>query len=381
MKFTANGNQKKGNGKKSKSSKKKNNSSRSGPSKGLIVFLCILALLIGGGVFGYITVNKEITGNRGLPEKEIVLDVPAGSYGSDVAELLKAEDIIGSTRVFKAYLKVFGSGQGFTEGRHLVSSTMHYDELIEELTRTTHDDSRPTFRITFPEGTTCLKMAWMFEEVGFCTTEEFLDACNNDVFEVSFYDMISDSPNKFVKIEGFLYPDTYEFYEDSTVHEVILIMMQNFESKVMTDEMMADIEASPYTFEDAIIFGSIVQKESYGGEEFNVAGVFYNRMQPGSGFDKLESCTTNDFRWYVLWHYYGSEAATPPAMDAAYDTYKYSGFPIGAICNPSAEMIYAALHPADVPYYFFCTNVDTKEFFWAVTNEEHERNLILAGIK
>lgn len=348
--------------------------------KGLVIFLIILALVVAGGGTGYFFISREVTGKRGGEAVEATLNIQPGTYAGGVAQMLKDEDIIGSVNIFKAYLRFFSSGPDFTQGQHTVNSAMHYDDIIAELRRATYDDGRPTFSVTFPEGTTCLKMAWILEEAGFCTTQEFLDVCNNDVFDVGFYDMISDSPNKFVKLEGFLYPDTYEFYMDATVHEIVQTMLENFESKVMTEEMMADIEASPYTFEEAVIFGSIVQKESYGGEEFNVAGVFYNRMHSDE-FTCLESCTTNDFRWYVLWEFYGSEAATPAAMDAAYDTYGYGGFPVGAICNPGADMIYAALHPADTPYYFFCTNVETKEFFWAVTNAEHEANLRKAGIK
>lgn len=378
MKFSASGNSRGHSSGKSKS--KSSRGTRRGPSTGLIVFLCIMALLIGGGAFGYFTINKEISGDRGGEPVDIILDVPEGAYAADVAQMLKDEGVIGSVNVFKVYLRVFGGASGFTQGRHAVRSDMHYDELIAELSSTTHDDTRPTFTMTFPEGYTCLSMAMAFEDRGFCTIQEFLDACNNDVFDVSFYDQISSDPRKFCKLEGFLYPDTYIFYEDASVHEVIQKMLENFETKVLTPEIVAQIEQSQYTFEEVIIFASIIQKESLPGVEREVAGVFNNRMQPNSGFDKLETCTTNDFINGVLVYYYGSLGSVPSGMVAAYDTYNYEWFPVGAVANPAVEMVEAALNPNETPYYFFCTNVDTGEFFWAVTDAEHEYNKRLAGI-
>lgn len=382
MKFSAST---KGKNKKTTSAKSKNRDSYSSggarrAGRGLVVFLVIIALLLGSGGVGYFFVNREITGKRGGDDTDVVLNIEPGTYGSDVIQMLKDEDVIGSVNIFKTYYKLFGNDKNFTEGVHTVNATMHYDEIIEELQRTTHDDSRPTFRITFPEGTGCLKMGMMLEDIGFCTAQEFVDACNNDIFDVSFYDKISDDPNKFVKIEGFLYPDTYEFYEDATVQEVILKMLQNFESRVMTDDIMAQIDKSDFTFEEVIIFSSIVQKESLPEVADMVASVFYNRLA-SPDFDKFESCTTDDFIREVLTPYYGGSLSKIPAgMIAAYDTYNYAGLPVGAITNPGVDMILATLNPADTPYYFFCTNVETGEFFWATTNAEHEANLIKAGI-
>jgi UPF0755 protein len=222
-------------------------------------------------------------------------------------------------------------------------------------------------------------MGMILEENGFCTRDEFVAACK-DVYEGNVYPLISDSPNKFIKLEGFLYPDTYEVEVGSTPHDLIQRMLDNFESKVMTDEIMSQVEASSFTFEETIILASMIQKESTDEYKYRVSGVFHNRMAEGSGFDKFESCTTDNFRWYVLWYYYDGEENVPEGMDYAYDSYKQGWFPVGAVCNPGADMVDAALNPEETPYYFFCSNTETLEFFWATTDAEHEANKIKAGL-
>jgi conserved hypothetical protein, YceG family len=375
-----------------KSSGKRGKSKRGGKGRaGLIVLIAFLVILIGGVVVAGI----EITGNTAKAEGEIVIEVPSGAATSDVAKVLHDNKLIGSTMVFRAYSKVTKSDGTYQEGKHQVTGGMSYSELIETLQQTTYVEVE-TVTMTFPEGTTALKMAMMLEEEGFFSVDDFINSCNNDNFDISFYKDISHT-DKFIVLEGFLFPDTYEFEVGSTAHDIIQQMLENFEEKVLTPERMALIESNKYTLEELIILASIVEKESLGQDSYSkVAAVFHNRLN-SDAFPCLESCTSRDWvreglghrvgEWgyggyfpYVLELYYGSYEAIPQNIRDGYDTMTHEGLIVGAICNPGLLAIDGAITPEpNWNYYFFCTDKDGK-FYWAETAEEHARNAEEAGL-
>ena len=351
----------------------------------LIVLIIFMFMLVGGGVY----VGLEVTGNSIKTEGEIIIAVPSGAATSDIAQVLYDNELIGNTMIFRSYSKVTGNDGTYQEGNHKVTGGMSYGEIIEILQKTTYVDVE-TVSITFPEGTTALKMAMMLEEEGFFSQDDFVDACNNDTFDVSFYSQISHT-DKFIVLEGFLFPDTYEFEVGATAHEVIQQMLENFEKKVLTPERMALIESNKYTLEEIIILASIVEKESYGEDSYaKVAAVFHNRLN-SDAFMCLESCTSADWeraglghrKWdagyggyfpYVLELYYGSYEAIPQNIRDGYDTRSYEGLIVGAISNPGLFAIDGAITPEpDWDYYYFFTDMETKEFYWSRTIEEHER--------
>ena len=113
-----------------------------------------------------------------------------------------------------------------------------------------------------------------------------------DLYDVSFFNQITKSEDKFVRLEGFLFPDTYEFVVGSSVHDIIQKMLENFEEKVLVPEVRDAIANSDLTLEETIILASIVEKETLGDEMYSmVAGVFKNRLNNPSEFPCLESDT------------------------------------------------------------------------------------------
>lgn len=340
------------------------------------IVIVIAAVLVLGAAGGAAAVAFEIGGSNAKAQGEIEITVPDGASTGEVATLLKEKGLIGSPTVFKLYSKLTGADGTFQHGLHKITGGNSYDQIIEELQKTTYLVVE-TVRLTFPEGTTSLKMAIMLKEQGLIETlEEFIAACNNDTFEVSFFDQISNNALKFIKLEGFLYPDTYDFEVGSSVHDIILLMLRNFEEKVMTDQLRADLAGSKYSLEEIIVLASIIQKESFNGEEKNVSSVFNNRLNNNVTGYRLESDTSRNVNYGgfipgVLWYYYGGKENVPAGMCEAYDTYVVSGLIVGAICNPEVVMIDAALHPNDTPYYFFFTDKYGK-FYYSKTIYEHE---------
>lgn len=345
---------------------------------GRVVLVVIIILVLGLSAAG-VLFALEIGGSGSTAKGEVVVTVPEGASTSAVAKALYDEKLIGNVEIFKIYSKLKGADGTYQMGDHTVTGGMSYNEIIEILQQTTYV-AVETFTMIFPEGTTALKMALMLEQEGFCTVDEFINACNYDSFDVGFFNQITNNQLRFIKLEGFLYPDTYEFEVGSTVHDVIQKMLENFEKKVLTDQFKSDLAGSRYTLEEAVILASIIQKESFGGYEKDVSSVFNNRLAPSSPTGgRLESNTSMDtdlnegFIRGVLDYYYGGKENVPEGMREAYNTYKVSGLIVGAICNPGAEMVDAAINPNDTPYIYFCTD-NAGKFYFAETYAEHVKN-------
>ena len=352
---------------------------------GLLVVFSIILLLIVTGIILTSYVKKDISGDRRGIDKINVIEVRQGSSTTEIAELLKENEIIKSPLVFRLYVKYIAEEDGsFNYGDHEVASDMSYDEIIESLKKPMQIELE-TFSLTIPEGTTALKIAMMLEEKGVCTIDEFIECCNNDVFEVSFFNQITERENKFIKLEGFLFPETYEFNVDATLHEIIKIMLRMFEEKVLDEETQKRIAASGMTLEENIILASIVEKEALGEDIYaQVSGVFHNRLNNPDRFPSLESCTSanhllGNYIYGVLGYYYNGDIEPytrniPEDMWRAYDTYLVRGLIVGAICNPGLNAIKATLNPSDTPYYFFVTD-DDHVFYWGATDAEHSANI------
>ncbi|MEG1305216.1 MAG: endolytic transglycosylase MltG, partial [Oscillospiraceae bacterium] len=272
----------------------------------------------------------------------------------------------------------------FQFGKHEFTAGMTYAQIVEVLQQKTFAEFE-SFTVTFPEGTTALSMAMTFEKNGVCTVDEFIDACNNHTFDVSFFGEISASPDKFIKLDGFLFPDTYEFAVGAKIDDIILKMLKNFETKVLTPETLELIKSSGMSLEENIILASIVQKESLGGDVYGkVSSIFHNRLKNKEEFPHIESDTSAahleyGFIYGVLGLYYNGdiepmERNIPKNMVAAYDTYTHEGLIVGAICNPGLSAIKGTLLPEDTDYYFFITDVN-KKFYWGKTAADHDANI------
>lgn len=348
------------------------NSSSSAPRRrrrGHPVLITLLALLvIAALVVGYAFTEVKGTFRDDTP---VMVEIPQGASTTMVAAKLEQSGAIGNTLLFRLYSRLTKADGSYQYGSFEVSPGWDYARMIQELQKVI--ERQNTVTVTFPEGYNAYQFGEKLEEAGLCTKTDFIDALNTHTFDVSFLTQIKDDPNKMVKLDGFLFPDTYQFFEGEDVDSIILRMLKNFENKVLTQERKAQIEASGYSLEDLIIFSSIIQKEAANVEEmYNVSSVFTNRMKAGSPYPQLESCTTNNYiNDYIKPQYQGNNL---DEVLSAYDTYGMVGFPVGAIANPGLDAIDAALNPNDTDYYFFVTDIEFTHYYGR-TWQEHLNNI------
>ena len=346
---------------------------RRNPLPLILLFLLVMAAVAAGCSYAYY--KGEVAGSRRSAD-QVEVEIPQGAGTADIAAILEKEGAIGNSFVFRFYSKYKAEADGsYQYGSFTLRPKEGYDGIIEALQQV--QQRLETVKVTFPEGDNAFQMAGVLAKAGLCSENDFITALNEHTFAVDFIDEVSAEPLKLVRLEGYLFPDTYEFYADEDVDSIILRMLTNFQNRVCTPENRAAMEKAGYSLEELVTLASIIQKESANVEEmYNVSSVFTNRLEEGSEYPKLESCTTNNFINDYITPYFGG--APSQEVLTAYDTYDRSGFPVGAIASAGADAIDAALHPEkntlDGTYYFFVTDVEYTHYYGR-TYQEHLQNI------
>ena len=353
---------------------------KGGVWKILLVLVVLLALAVGGAL---LFARNEISGN-GRPGAEVTVSIPQGSGVSAIAQKLKDAGVIRSAYLFRWYVGQKGAASKLQYGDFtLQKSACSYDAIIAVLSTYAKAE---TVRVTIPEGTTAIAIAQKMEAAGLCSAEDFLKEANEgDFTKYTFWQYVpDDAPDRFMKCEGYLFPDTYEFLKDDTVHNYVATFYAQFDAQI-TEEMYAELEKQAMTLPELITLASFVQEEAGNSQDSNVAQVFRNRLADGSPYPRLQSNTSshiqsdddNNYLWNWVAPYYGGWDKIPENIVAAYDTYSCTGLPAGPISNPGLAAIKAALTPepdeAAKNAYFFVTDLKGS-YYYAHTLSEHNAN-------
>ena len=355
---------------------------KGGAGKILLVVLLLLLLAAGAAVrFAY----NEIHGNGAPGSTEVTVSIPQGSGVAAIANKLKEAGVIRSAYLFRWYVGQKGAVAKLQYGDFELTTGSSYDALISTLSQYAKAE---TVRVTIPEGTTAIAIAQKMEAAGLCTAEEFLKEANEGDFSTyTFWQYVpedKDAPNRFMKCEGYLFPETYEFLKDDTVHNYVATFYAQFDAQ-FTAEMYATLKKQGMTLPELVTLASFVQEEAGNSQDSNVAQVFRNRLAEGSPYPMLQSNTSshiqsdadNNYLWNWVAPYYGGWDDIPENILAAYDTYSCTGLPAGPISNPGLAAIKAALEPQPdeeaKDAYFFVTDLKGN-YYYAHTLAEHNVN-------
>ena len=346
------------------------------------ILLVLVVLAVGGAL---LFARNEISGN-GRPGAEVTVSIPQGSGVSAIAQKLKDAGVIRSAYLFRWYVGQKGAASKLQYGDFtLQKSACSYDAIIAALSTYAKAE---TVRVTIPEGTTAIAIAQKMEAAGLCSAEDFLKEANEgDFSKYTFWQYVPDdvdAPDRFMKCEGYLFPETYEFLKDDTVHNYVATFYAQFDAQI-TEEMYAELEKQAMTLPELITLASFVQEEAGNSQDSNVAQVFRNRLADGSPYPRLQSNTSshiqsdddNNYLWNWVAPYYGGWDKIPENIVAAYDTYSCTGLPAGPISNPGLAAIKATLTPepdeAAKNAYFFVTDLKGS-YYYAHTLSEHNAN-------
>ncbi|NMB29828.1 MAG: endolytic transglycosylase MltG [Clostridiales bacterium] len=362
---------------KKKKKKKRKKSRRNKVIGSLVLAITIIAASITLSVV-IIYAGMDLFG-IGKSEIHIDIEVPQNSSTRDIAEILKESDVVKYPSFFR-FISYLQKADGMYQyGVFEVSPSMSYEEIIAIL-----QDSKAiknTVQITIPEGYNIKQIAEELEENNICEADEFLDYVDTANLSYKFEEKISNDPLKFYQKEGFLFPDTYIFYENERIENILTKFYSTFDKKI-TDEMYDKMQEKNLSLNQVMTLASMVQAESANKEQMRmVASVFINRFNNSLDFPKMQSDPTKKYVNEVIKSKIkmSSYDLYQKVFDS-YDTYVGVGLPPGPICNPGIDAIEAVLDPADTDYYFFCHNIKTREIYYAKTNDEHEKNLKAAGL-
>ena len=308
--------------------------------------------------------------------KEIEITIPEGYGLSEISELLEEKGVIDEPFTFEVYARIKEMDKRLAPGTYTLNSNLGYDQIFQLLK--TKEVAKNVVTVNFYEGMKLTEIAKRLEENGVCGYDEFIEAAKTESFEYEFENMMGTSEFIYYKWEGYLFPDTYEFYTNSTPRSVIAKFIDNFNNKI-TSEYYLRMQELGLSLEELVTLASVIQSEAAYMEDMEkVSSAFHNRLAPGSGLPYLQSDVT--------WFYYEQEIK-PNVEDetlsdsylSAYYTYpNYRvGLPVGPICNPGMNAIKAALYPADTNYYYFVTDKYGK-FYYGSTQAEHDYNVAVA---
>ena len=334
---------------------------------GVIVTICIAAAIV------IVTGFSDFTGIGGSSMQKDVT-IQKGWGASEISEALAQNGVIKSTVGFNLYVKFFKKDAAFNYGIYTLSSDMGYDRIIEELEKVA--TRKPTATVTIPEGFNVYEIAKALEEKGVCKADAFINAIKTGTYDYDFIKAIPDDANRFLKLEGYLFPDTYNFEFESDPKTVVKTMLDNFNKKI-TPTLKARAKEMNMTLDQVVIMASIIQSEVGGitDAEKPVSSVFHNRLNDWKDYPFLESDVTIFYGRDVI---SANDKAAPQSMIDAYNTYVHKGLTAGAICNPGISSINAALYPASTDYYYFVTDINGK-FYFATDFTAHKKNVAYAA--
>lgn len=317
-------------------------------SKARIAFILIVAIIV--------TLIMLFNSKSG----KVTIEIPEGTSSIDIAEILKENDVIKSKWLFIGYLKLSDYNGKIQYGTFEFDKSDSYDEILSTLT--TQGAKRSTVTLTIPEGYSVEKIKARVVEMGICSDSEFEDALKKD-YDYEFLKDIPHDENIKYRLQGYLYPSTYEFYTDASAEDIIKTMLDEFEK-----------QTSPLGIKEyhkTITLASLVEREAkLDNEREIIAGVITNRLNIdmilqidatvvyaiSNGLYDVERVLFKDL-----------EISSP------YNTYKNNGLPVGPICSPSIKSIKAALYPAEHNFLYYHTDEQKKDgsHIFTETYEEH----------
>jgi UPF0755 protein len=326
-----------------------------------------LVLVVGAGLAAVFVADgllfQPVNGDMGSDGAAFVFEIQPSQTLRTVSRRLVAEGLARNALAIELYGRAQGLDARLQAGRYLVSPAMSPVTMLQKIT--SGDAVFDEITITIPEGWSLNDIELHFEELGLFSKERFQRAA---VMQPAYadFDILSHVEDDTI-LDGYLFPDTYRIFEDSTPESIVRRMLANFQRR-MTPEILAAIEEQGRTLHDVLTLASIVQKEANDPSQMpDVAGVFWNRLEE---WIPLESDATVN---YVLGTNKRQPTFADTEVDHPYNTYENYGLPPGPIGNPGLAAILAAIDPAEHDYYFFLHPIDGR-IVLSRTFEEHLAN-------
>lgn len=281
-----------------------------------------------------------------------------------VADKLKDTGLIEYKWFFKLFGKIAHAEDKIGIGDHELNTEMDYSALINGMRSSSGSLNSDTVRVAIPEGYTVRQIIALLVKYGVSTEEELTEAAKSYDYSYSF---ITGEKGDIKRLEGYLFPDTYEFYVGGNAANALGKMLSNFNTK-MTPELMEKVTASGRSLSDIVTIASLIEKETDGHDRANIASVVYNRLNNvGETYHLLQIDAS------VIYglgdKYTGKLTQADLDYDTPYNLHIHEGLPPTPIANPGLASIEAALEPAQTGFYFYALGKDGVHHFFDTYNK------------
>nr|WP_316624923.1 endolytic transglycosylase MltG [uncultured Ruminococcus sp.] len=378
--------------KQQKKEEKKIEKSKAKRNRRIFKFVWISMIVLVGIVLSQyilVGVNDLLAISREDNPAKVNISIPENPKLDDIADILYKNRVIKQPGFFKMYASFTSSVDGFRQGDFEIETDKDYEAIINFLQSNVNRTDIVTVQIT--EGMNVQEIAKTLSDVKVLSDiNEFYDLCNSTYFDEDFTFLkgITNANQRYYKLEGYLFPDTYDFYVGENPKSVISKFLNNYENKIVLHKekyfngskkttLQEEAEATGYSMDEILTIASIIQAEAASRDDmYYISSILQNRLEYGvdEGVSKLNCDCTVYYPYRKLSDIPESDRAT---FHSTYDTNDFDGLPPGPICNPGVEAIKAAIKPYESSFLYFChdspENGSTP--YYATTIQEHEYNL------
>ncbi len=318
----------------------------------IVGVLIIVALIIFNGKTKAIDKDNPV---------EVSLNIPEQSSVKNIIDILDENNLIKSKFVFKVKLKQTGQSSNLKAGNYTLTTGMNMNQIIDKLVE---GPDKEVVKFTIPEGYEIRQIADRLSDLELVDREEFISLTNdksNFEEKFDFLKQLNDGQG----LEGFLYPATYEVFQNEGAESIINRMLSAFEN-IYNKEIKEYLAKNELDLNELITLSSIIEREGKLDRERPImASVFYNRMEKNM---KLQSCATVQ---YILGERKAVLSTKDTRTPSLYNTYLHYGLPPAPIASPGEVSILAAIYPDDTDYLFFVLTGEDGSHTFTKTFEEH----------
>ena len=332
----------------------------------IIFFTSVSSYLLISGINDILAINTSDVVDS--------VNIPEGSNYSDIIDILQDNKLIKRKLMCKMFAK-FRNYDEYTylSGVYYLDRSMGVEGMLNECRAA--PESAETVTLGFPEGWTITQIFEKLNKYEVCRSDRMYTALTQVDYEFDFVRSIPDSENRYQKFEGYLFPDTYDFYVDADANYVIRKFLSNFNDH-WTDKYQKRADELGYSMDEIITIASIIQKEAANIEQMKIiSSIIHNRLKNTVAFPTLGCDSTSVYISNYVTQIVGGVKGS--FYLSKYDTSAVKGLPPGPICNPGEDAINAALYPDSTNYYFFLHD-NSGKIYLAKTQKEHESNYVKA---
>ena len=318
----------------------------------------------------------------GKTPKQVVMIIGENEDISSVAERLEKEGLIEYPALFKLFADFTGKGDNLLPGSITFTDDIVYDYNALCNAMTHKKTTKATVEVMIPEGYSCAQIFKLLETKGVCTAKELEEYAAAGELEEYWFLKDVKRGHKYC-LEGFLFPDTYEFYVGDTPRRVLEKFLDDFDYrfndriKDKYDALNKNLKLN-LSIREVVIMASIIEKEKANHlEGYTISSVFYNRLTHAASYPFLNSDAT---LLYDVEYYTGKGMTDQQKINSPYNTYTRKGLPVGPIANPGMGSIDAALSPETTNYYYFIYDKNAGQHLFSKTLAEHQRKAKELGL-